>query len=230
MTPTREVYWNISAIWLMYVLLIPTVLVFAYGVYRHYRLWRLGKPENRFAPVSERIKGLLVYGLGQARLLRNIYGGLFHTLIFFGFVILFIGTLVVAIHEDLGLRIMQGNFYLFFQSLALDVFGLLCILGVLIAFFQRYLLGPKRLDSTWQDAVILGGLLTVLLTGFMIEGLRIIATQDPWGAWSPVGLVTGKLLARIVPTDLSLTLHAFLWWFHLLLVFGLIAWLPYSKL
>jgi len=230
MTPTREVYWNISAIWLMYVLLIPTILVFAYGVYRHYRLWRLGKSENRFVPVSERIKGLLVYALGQARLLRNIYGGLFHTLIFFGFVILFLGTVVVVIHEDLDLRIMQGNFYLFFQSLTLDVFGLLCILGVLIAFFHRYLLRPGRLNHTWQDAVILGGLLTVLLTGFMVEGLRIIATQDPWGVWSPVGLVVGKLLTRIVPTDLSLTLHAFLWWFHLVLVFGLIAWLPYSKL
>ena len=230
MTPTREVYWNISAIWLMYVLLIPTILVFAYGIYRHYRLWSLGKSENRFVPVSERIKGLLVYALGQARLLRNIYGGLFHTLIFFGFVILFLGTVVVVIHEDLDLRIMQGNFYLFFQSLTLDVFGLLCILGVLIALFHRYLLRPRRLNNTWQDAVILGGLLTVLLTGFMVEGLRIIATQDPWGVWSPVGLVVGKLLSSVVSPEISISLHAFLWWFHLLLVFGFIAWLPYSKL
>src|SRR3990172_3165607 len=163
MTPTREVYWNISAIWLMYVLLIPTILVFAYGIYRHYRLWSLGKSENRFVPVSERIKGLLVYALGQARLLRNIYGGLFHTLIFFGFVILFLGTVVVAIHEDLGLRVMQGNFYLFFPSLTLDVFGLLCIIGILMVIYRRAVLKPKMLENRWQDAVVPLLLFVILL-------------------------------------------------------------------
>ncbi|MBI4527097.1 MAG: respiratory nitrate reductase subunit gamma, partial [Deltaproteobacteria bacterium] len=230
MTPTREVYWNITGIWLMYVLLIPTILVFAYGIYRHYRLWRLGRPENRFAPVVERVRGLLVYALGQGRILRNIYGGLFHALIFFGFVALFIGTVVVMIHEDFGLRIMQGNFYLFFQSLSLDIFGLLCILGVLIALFHRYRLRPGRLNNTWQDPVVLGWLLAVLVTGFMIEGLRILATQDPWAAWSPVGLVVGRVLSSIAPPEFFLALHVFLWWFHLALAFGLIAWLPFSKL
>jgi Fe-S oxidoreductase/nitrate reductase gamma subunit len=230
MTPTREIYWNITAIWLMYALLIPTLLAFGYGIYRHYRRWRLGKPENRFVPVLERIQGLFVYAFGQARLLRNRYAGLFHSLIFFGFFILFIGTVVVMIHEDLGLRIMQGNFYLFFQSLTLDVFGLFCILGVLIALYHRYVSRPRRLHNTWQDPIILAWLLAILLTGFMVEGLRIAVTQDPWGSWSPVGLVVGALLTSIIPADVSRLLHVFLWWGHLLLVFGFIAWLPYSKL
>src|SRR3989304_2541962 len=102
MIPTREIYWNITGVWVMYVLLIPTILVFAYGVYRQYRLWRLGKPEKRFLPVIERIQGLLIYALGQARLLKNVWAGFFHTSIFFGFIILFIGTVVVMIHEDFG--------------------------------------------------------------------------------------------------------------------------------
>ena len=230
MIPTREIYWNITGVWVMYVLLIPTILVFAYGVYRQYRLWRLGKPEKRFLPVIERIQGLLIYALGQARLLKNVWAGFFHTSIFFGFIILFIGTVVVMIHEDFGLRIMQGNFYLFFQSLTVDVFGLMCVLGVLLALYHRYFLRPKRLNNTWQDPVILSWILVILLTGFMIEGLRIIVTQDPWGSWSPVGLVAGKVLTGIVPADLLRALHVFLWWFHLVIVFGFIAWLPYSKL
>lgn len=230
MTPTREVYWNITGVWVMYVLLIPTIIVFAYGLYRRYRLWRLGKPEKRFVPVKRRLVGLLVYALGQARLLGNVWGGVFHTLVFFGFAILFMGTVVVMIHEDFGVRIMQGNFYLVFQSLILDMFGLFCILGVLMALFHRYLLAPARLNHTWQDPVILGSILLILLTGFMIEGLRIIATQDPWGNWSPVGLVAGKVLTSVVPADFFATLHVSLWWFHLVLVLGFIAWVPYSKL
>jgi heterodisulfide reductase subunit C len=230
MTPTREIYWNISGVWLMYVLLIPALLAFAYGLYRHYRLWRLGKPEPRFDHVVWRIKGLLIYAFGQARLLSHCFSGLFHTLIFSGFVILFIGTVVVFIHEDFGLRIMQGNFYLFFQSLTLDVFGLFSVFGVLIALYHRYFYKPSRYDTTRQDSVILALLLAILLTGFMIEGLRIVATQDPWSYWSPVGLVAGGFFALFLTQGALLYLHAFLWWFHLILVFALIAWLPYSKL
>ncbi|HBA39037.1 MAG TPA: iron-sulfur-binding reductase, partial [Deltaproteobacteria bacterium] len=69
MTPTREIYWNISAVWVMYVLLIPTLLIFAYGIYRRFRLWRLGKPEQRCDLVLQRIKGLAVYAFGHARIL-----------------------------------------------------------------------------------------------------------------------------------------------------------------
>jgi len=230
MTPTREIYWNISAVWVMYVLLIPTLLIFAYGIYRRFRLWQLGKPEQRFDLIFQRIRGLVVYGFGHARILSHRYAGLFHILIFSGFAILFAGTVVVMIHEDLGLRIMRGNFYLYFQSLALDVFGLLSIIGILMVIYRRVVLKPKMLENRWQDAVILGGLLTVLLTGFMIEGLRIIVAGDPWANWSPVGLAVGKFLALFLFPDALRPAHVFLWWLHLLLVFGLIAWLPYSKL
>lgn len=230
MTPTREIYWNITGIGWMYALLIPALAVFAYGIYRRYRLWRLGRPEDRLAPVAERLRSLLVYAFGQARLLNRLYAGLFHSLLFFGFVVLFLATVVVMIHEDIGLRIMQGNFYLFFQSLAVDLFGLLATLGVGMALYHRYLVRPERLRTAYQDGVILALLFVILVTGFMIEGLRIVVTQDPWGSWSPVGLIVGRFLASIFSADLSRSLHAFLWWGHLVLVLGLIAWLPYSKL
>ena len=134
------------------------------------------------------------------------------------------------VHEDLNFRIMQGNFYLYFQSLTLDVFGLLSILGVVVAIYHRYVLKPERLHSTWGDAVLLVSILTILLTGFMVEGLRIGATGDPWARWSPVGTALGVLLRALLPADVLRPLHLFLWWFHLILVFALIAWLPYSKL
>jgi Fe-S oxidoreductase/nitrate reductase gamma subunit len=230
MTPTREVYWNISRIWLMYVLCIPTLIVFAYGLHRRYRLWRLGKPEARFDSLFLRLKGVCVYGLGQAKLLRRPYAGIFHLLFFSGFVILFLGTVVVLLHEDFGLHLMQGRFYLYFQSLALDVFGLLATLAILMAVLRRCLMKPVGLSNQWQDAVILGSLLLILITGFVIEGLRIVVTRDPWASWSPVGLSAGKFLESLLPPGALAPMHATLWWFHLLLVLALMAWLPYSKL
>lgn len=230
MIPTREVYWNISGVWLMYVLLIPTSVIFLFGIYRHMRLWRIGRPEGRCDLFFQRLKGLWLYGFGHARILSHRYAGLFHVLIFSGFAVLFIGTLVVMIHEDLGLRIMQGKFYLYFQSLALDVFGLLSIIGLLMVVCRRSFFKPKRLDNTWQDAGMAALLLVILLTGFIVEGLRIVATQDPWANWSPVGFFVGRFFTAFVPMEAFRPLHALLWWVHLLLVFGLIAWMPYSKL
>ncbi|MFC1815461.1 respiratory nitrate reductase subunit gamma [Thermodesulfobacteriota bacterium] len=230
LNPTREVYWNVSSPWLMYVLLIPTLLVFGYGLYRHYRFWRLGLPEKRFDCIVQRLRGLLVYAIGQLRLFKNSYDGFFHIIVFSSFGVLLIGTLVVMIQEDFGLPILQGKFYLYFQSLTLDIFGFFAMAGILMAVYRRYVLKPARLNNRWQDAAILGSLLLILLTGFMIEGLRIGITGDPWAKWSPVGLFTSNVFGALLPARAIAPLHAFLWWFHLLLVFVLIAWLPYSKL
>src|SRR5690606_40716371 len=87
-------------------------------------------------------------------------------------------------------------FYLVFQSLILDLFGLGAIVGLLIALWNRYVIRPRRLThGVWSDGFILVSLLVIMVTGFLVEGLRIVATQDPWAAWSPVGTATGRLLA-----------------------------------
>lgn len=236
MTPTREVYWNIEGVWLMYALLVPTLAVFAYGMYRHFRNWSLGQGgwQILLDRPWERLKGVVRYALAQTRLLQDRYSGIFHLLFFWGFVFLFIGTVVVAIHEDLKIPIMQGPFYLWFQSLTLDVFGALATIGILMALIKRYGLRPRRLKATegFDDWFLLVQIFLILVTGFMLEGLRIAATNDPWGAWSPVGLATGRFLSAVgfgTPA-VQEALHRFLWWFHLAIVFVFVAYIPYSKL
>ena len=67
----------------MYALLVPTLLISGYGFYLRYRLWRSGKPEQRFDHTLQRLKQVLIYGFGQRRVLENVFAGLFHILIFF---------------------------------------------------------------------------------------------------------------------------------------------------
>ena len=71
-----------------------------------------------------------------------------------GFIVLFIGTLMVAVHEDLGMHFLYGNFYLFY-SLTLDVFGLLCMIGVAGLTYRRYVIQPTGLDNRREDLIIL---------------------------------------------------------------------------
>ncbi len=232
MSPTREVYFNISGVWVMYALLAVTLAIFGTGCYRRWRLWSLGRPAGRTDQPGVRLHLLLIEVFGHQTLLKRYRtAGFFHLLFFWGFVFLFIGTCVVFVHEDLGIPIMQGTFYLYFQSLALDIFGALAILGIVAALGHRYAYRAARLKSDKAaDGIMLLLILLILVTGFVLEGLRIELTQDQWAAWSPVGRATGALFVQVMGGNTMRGLHQAAWWFHLVLVFGFIAWIPYSKL
>ncbi len=227
---TREVLWNIDHVWVMYALLVPTTAVAIYGIYRRVRLWRRGQSENRFDRPLARLALVARYALLQLRTWRRAYPGSFHAMLFWGFVILFAATVVVMIDYDFHVPIMRGRFYLYFQSLVVDVFGLLAIIGVSMACARRWIARPKHLVYTSEASAILIVLLAILLSGFLIEGWRIAATDDPWAAWSPFGNLVAKASRPIMSVGAMKSAHLATWWTHLLLVFVFIAWAPYTKM
>ncbi|WP_366921474.1 4Fe-4S dicluster domain-containing protein [Metallumcola ferriviriculae] len=228
MTASRQLYWNIHGHGFMYLLFLVALVIFGYGIYRQYKLWRRGLPENRTDDIPTRIYNVLVHTFSHRRILREGYAGSMHGMIFYGFILFVLGTTVVALQADFGLEIYHGSLYLWL-SLLLDLGGLAAIVGILLAYYRRYVLKPDRLDNKPDDGYSLHLLLLIIVTGFILEGFRITATQDPWAAWSPVGMVIGKVFGVMSAGALS-GAHVFFWWLHLLLAFGFIAYLPYSKL
>ena len=65
----------------------------------------------------------------------------------------------------------------------------------------------------------------------MIEGARLAVTElnTPLAYWSPVGLLVAKTLTNLGEPALR-SLHANLWWLHLLLAVSFIVAIPFSKL
>lgn len=227
---TRQIYWNVTHVWLMYLLLVPAVAVGAYGVYRHVSQWRQGLPINRFDRSGQRLRLLLVQVLTQRRTARDAYAGIFHRFIFYGALVLVIATIVVALDADFGMHLMQGWFYLYFQSFAVDVFGGLVLLGILMAAGRRYLTRPPRLIYSGEASCLLATAAAIVVTGFLLQGWRIAATHDPWGAWSPLGKLTASISSQFMSEGAMQRAHAALWWFHLTLSFAFLAWLPYTKM
>jgi Fe-S oxidoreductase/nitrate reductase gamma subunit len=245
---TREVFFNIAK-WARFVAYGATgvvLLVLAAGPLLRARLWLLGKREVRWDRPWERAKVFLLYGLGQGRLPNDLYAGLMHLLIFWGWTYLFIGTLMLAFHDDIK-EFLKGNVYLGY-SLALDIAGMAATVGVLMALYRRYVWKhPKmRLGSLWDDGVLLALMLAILLSGFLVEGMRVGVTElrgepiavgdglvtDPdWAPWSPIGFLIGKaaLAAGASPT-LMLNIHKAFWWLHLPLALAWVAWVGYGKL
>ncbi|MCB7128798.1 MAG: 4Fe-4S dicluster domain-containing protein, partial [Candidatus Brocadiales bacterium] len=165
--------------------------------------------------------------------------GVTHALMFFGFTVLFIGTCLIALQLHLGWKILYGNFYLCY-SFTLDVFGALFLVGVLLAAYRHYLSGEEFLENRRDDAIVLGLLLVILITGFLVEGARIAATQPVWAIYSPVGYAYSLLIiavfsggdgpASTITTDKLLAIHTALWWLHMTLAMVFLAYIPYSKL
>ena len=227
---TRQIYWNISYVWMMYALLIPTAAVAGYGIYRHFSRWRRGLPLARFDRPAERIRLVLKHAVAQRRTARKLYAGLFHRFISYGFVVLTIATTVVALDADFGTSIMRGRFYLYFQSFTVDLFGALVMLGVLMAAVRRYLKRPAKLVYTNEATLILLAVFLMCLQGFLAEGWRIAVTNDPWGAWSPFGNLIARASRAFMTNEQMLAAHWAMWWFHLVTAFAFLAWLPYTKM
>jgi hypothetical protein len=87
----------------------------------------------------------------------------------------------------------MGPVYLWY-SLVLDALGALLILGLALALFRRYLLRPEKLKTKRWDWLFPTWLLVIAVTGFFVEGSRIVYQEEPWRLWSPVGLGFGYFL------------------------------------
>jgi Fe-S oxidoreductase/nitrate reductase gamma subunit len=233
MVPTREIYGNIVGGEWVYAFMAVSFGILGWALYRRYRLWMQGRPENRLTDVWRRCKAMLVYGLGQQKTLRE-WPGVLHFCMYVGFVVLFIGTLMVAVHEDLGIEFLHGPFYLVF-SLTLDLFGLLCLVGVAGLTWRRYVIRPSGLDNRREDLIVLVWFIAVLLSGFVVEGARIGGTelqQHPgWAVWSPVGALIALVFAIVgVGESTFLFWHRVWWWTHMVITFGFLTYIGFSKL
>ncbi|MFA5028301.1 MAG: (Fe-S)-binding protein, partial [Candidatus Methylomirabilota bacterium] len=230
MTPFRELYWNIPWHGAIYLLFLPFLACCLYGGFRLVRAVRGGQPHS-WAPLTARqLSDVWAQVVLQLRLLRDPLAGAIHAAIAWGFGILVVATVLVALQDYLGLPVLRGPFYLYFMALTVDLFGVACTLGTAAALLRRYGLRPRRLwdpRGVESYAVFLGLLLAILLSGYLVEGLRIAATGDPWAAWSPGGWLASLPFAGL-PAATQLLWHRLAWWGHAVLAFGFIALLPFT--
>ncbi len=247
MVATREIFWNIRFGEILYILAAVVVGILIYSIYRHYQRWRVGGPANRGNHLGKRAWNFIVitivdglihrkffgaadgvgHGYKSARdwVTREFYPGLAHWLIFVGCTVFLLGAFLDFISHYF-FNFMQGAFYLGY-SVVTDGFGILAIIGVILAIIRRYGQKPPRLDNKWDDLVALLLIIVVIITGFVVEGLRIAATElktNPgWAPWSPGGYVLA-LAFRGLSQDTLLTAHVSLWWFHVALALGSIVY------
>ena len=169
---------------------------------------------------------MLLDGLLGRRIFRgDIAAGTMHLLILWGFLGLFVGTVLISADYWLY-HFLNGPVYLFY-SLCLEIAGLVLVAGLIWALIRRYLQRIPRLERRLDDLSVLGFLLIVVLSGFLVEGLRLAAQTPQWSRWSFAGHWVSLLWAQ---PQAPLAAYPYLWWTHALLSLGFIAYIPYCKL
>ncbi len=243
MEPIRPIFYNIHEHYRWaetgaYVLGGLAAVSFAWGCWGHVRRWRQGQPEPLDGPWSERVKEFVKFGLFQGRLASDPYAWVMHLAIFFGMAVLFLGTALATLDQEVayllfGSQFLRGGFYLGYK-LVLDLFAVGLLIGLGLAFYRRYWLKPARLKDQVHPTFpldsfyLLAILFLIVLTGLMVEGLRLAHASAPWAAWSPAG----NLLAGVfhpLPEETLQVAHLVAWSVHGLLAFVFIALIPHSK-
>jgi Fe-S oxidoreductase/nitrate reductase gamma subunit len=226
--PTREVFWNVPFHEITYVIAAVAILAAVILFVRRILRWRLGKPEGRTDQIPRRFANLITGGLLQTRTWRSAYPGAFHGLVFWGFFVLFVGTVTLTGYEHFGIPVVQGTFYLIF-SLILDVFGLLVLIGLVLAAVRRYVIRPPEVDNKPVDLLILFLLGSIIATGFLVESFRIAYFKEPYEAYSVVGWFVAKPFWGLSDALLR-WLHFGFWLGHFVLSLLFFILLPTTKL
>lgn len=237
MEPLRPTFWNIPPVlqYGVYLFAFLTLIVLLYGTYRRIRLWRLGSEGLGFHHVVERLRRLFLYALIQLRLFKERRAGVMHMCIFAASIVLFIGTALATLDYDVTLplmdvRLLRGVVYLAYEII-LDMAGLIFVVGVSIALYQRYIQRLSRLDGDWKFVFTLTLLLVINITGFIVEGLRLAATQPTWASWSPVGQAFAITIRALGASEQTIrNLHLVTWLLHGGSALLLIASIPYINL
>jgi len=238
---TREVFGNLgnTSKVVFYALAFVSSGVFAWGVWRRVKLWRRGRPND--SPIDWRtaFKNLRSRALAQ-RSLRGARpkASFAHRMLFWGFLALFIGTILIGI-EHYGAALMgrkateplfhKGVYFVIYE-ITLDTFGLLMIGGA-VWFARRRMGGESSMEHRTADWLVLTSLIVLGVTGYLIEGLRIIRESTPMPGISYVGYGCAKLFdsAGVDKANVN-SIHFGLWWFHSVLAFAFIATLPFCRL
>jgi Fe-S oxidoreductase len=220
---------------------------FGLTIYRRYRVLQAAQRAALFDRIPERINAVLVYAFGQRKFIRDEQpAGWMHVLIFWGFVILAIQVITMfgrGFIEDFtvpGFQVgLLGGPYMLLR----DIMEVVVICAVLLALYRWGISHPPRLfgykpaedrlagHSHWEAFLILCFIGTIMLTGLLYDGGRLVYEPEQLTherPWQPMSALSSEVLAGLGPGGAKFVSDA-AWWVHNIVVLVFLNLLPLSK-
>jgi Fe-S oxidoreductase len=222
--------------WQTFAFLIIAGLAFGYSGYRVSILIRMMKAHQgkvfRLNDIPERIKTTIENVLGQRAVLRKKSAGIMHATIFWGFLIITIGTL----EQFLSTLYAPANFEFIGETAynALSFMEDFFTVGILVAIgyacYRRFVVRPEGLGKSRDANIVLlftGSLMVAIL---LMNAFHILGRQPFYASSMPFSNGLASALSGLGLSQESYTmLGTFFKWVHMLIVLGFAMYIPSSK-
>jgi len=234
-SPASATYWGIPGYVIFWILFAIAFALFAQRAYFLVRLMRLGKPENRFDRIGQRIKAMLVEVFPQWCTLKTVTrkdrAGIGHALFFWCFCLFFMSYIIfIGLAGGFGLSpLIERTLFETVYFSILDIAAALVTLTLIVAAVRRYVIRPQRLEPTAEAGIILMMVFSLMVLHVFGVGFDY-AARGVHASWPPLGATLAGFLSR---TGLSQgTLEAGyrgVWWLHYLVILSFMVYIPRSK-
>ena len=231
MIPTEVSYLGVPGTVLFALVLLSALALFALTASRRFQLLTAGgAPDPRWDRIGTRLAGVVELGLLQRRMFRDFYAGLYHILIFSGFVVLSVRTaslVLEGLFPRAGLPFLPAGPWQAYLLLK-DVVLVTTFCGVLLALGRRHLFRKERLDPSFDADLILCLIGFLMLTDLAAGGAKIVLFGEAASPAEPGTAALAGLLAGASSAALRAT-YFFSWWAHLVAIFVFLNYLPFAK-
>ena len=153
-------------------LLLAALAGFAALAYRKLSIVARLQPEVRWDHPGARLRTLLRNGFLQGRMIRLEWRpGIMHAVIFAGFLALLarkLQLIAIGYDESVAFAGLLGGLF----AAGKDVVEAAVLVACGYAFYRRFVLKPARLEPNREALLVLGLIVTIMVTDFAFDGLR----------------------------------------------------------
>ncbi len=204
---------------------------FCLAMARHLRVFaavRASGP-SPFSDIPTRFVGLVQYAFVQTKMFKDARAGLMHAGIFWGFVLLTIGTanIVTGGLIQAVISIPFDGLLWALVSAMQNVVAVIVLVSIGWAFLRRLVTKPRRLTYNRDALVILSMIGGVVATELLAQVFEVAAHGEIEGAFISNALAVP--LRAVLGAEALDVGFAVLWWGHIALVAAFLCYLPFSK-
>jgi Fe-S oxidoreductase len=227
------VFDHVPAYPVVFVVFWGAAVIFALAMARHLRVFAAARPAieqpHPFGSIGRRLLGLVEYAFVQRKMFKDWRAGLMHAGIFWGFVLLTIGTANIVTGGVIQAILSAPFDGVIWTAVSVmqNVVAVIVLASILWAFERRLISRPPRLTYNRDALVILSMIGGVVATELLAQVVEFARYGDQPGAFVAAALA-GPLRSSVSPSALEAG-FVLLWWAHIGIVAAFLVYLPFSK-
>lgn len=203
---------------------------------------------GRDIPVEDndlaRWKNVALIAFGQKKMFKRILPALMHLFIYVAFLATQIELIEIIIDGFTGAhRIFAEALGIVYTIIinAIEILSLLALIGTVVFLIRRNIIKVDRFEKPemkgwpkWDANIILIAEVLLIIGIFTMNGTDVVLQNIDPEHYPDTGTLLissqiGPLVFGALDSGLLMILERFGWWLHILVVFGFLVYLPYSK-